>query len=65
MAIAQISLDPDEIQGWRNAGFRVVVWREREWMYARPPADRARPLIEFVDDLGDVLGVPRRGWPLD
>jgi len=65
MAIAQISLDPDEIQGWRNAGFRVVVWREREWMYARPPADRARPLIEFVDDLGDVLGVPRRGSPLD
>jgi hypothetical protein len=65
MAVAQMVDDPGEVRRLRDGGFRVVAWREREWLFLRPPLDAVRHLVVFEDDLGVLLEEPQRGYPLE
>jgi hypothetical protein len=65
MAVAQMVDSASEVDRLRDGGFRVVAWREREWLFHRPPLDAARPRVEFVDDFATLLGTPQRGHPLE
>ncbi len=65
LRVSQRITEIDTLRALRQAGIRVVCWREREWEYLTPAQVDTRPLIEFIDDPGALLGVPMRGWPAD
>jgi hypothetical protein len=65
LAVSQRITDATLLQTIRNRGYRIVVWREREWEYEQPDARAGRGLVEFVDDPGVLLGLPLRGHPFD
>ena len=65
MAVAALTDDTAALRHLRAEGFRVVARQERHWQYRRPEGAAARALIEFVDDLGALLGTPVHGAPLE
>ena len=54
----------EPVRRFREQGLRVVVMKSREWEFHQPERDTAWPYIDFVEDLGTVLGTKLRGRPL-
>jgi hypothetical protein len=65
LAVSQRITDAGALEAIRAAGYRIVAWKARAWEYDQPKFRAAKPLIEFVEDPGALLGVPLRGRPFD
>jgi hypothetical protein len=63
LAVSQRITDPARLEALHAKGFTVVVWSLHEWEYQLPETAGAHRFVVFVDDPGQLFGLPVRGRP--
>jgi hypothetical protein len=65
LAVSQRITDGRLLQAIHAQGYQILAWRAHEWEFLLPATIDAHSLVEFVDDPGDLFGLPVRGRPFD